>query len=150
MGHVYIVEYSVLCLVDQPCMALCDPMDCSSIHLAPLSMGILQAGILEWLPCPPPKEFPNPGIEPRSPALQLDSLLSEPLGSPWILKWVAYPFSRGSSWPRNRTGVSHFAGEFLTSWATKETHNEILLSHTKTWNNAICSNTDGPQGHYAK
>ena len=79
-GHVYIVEYSVPCLVDQSCMTLCDSMDYSSICLAPLSMGILQAGILEWLPCPPLKEFPNPGIEPRSPTLQLDSLLSEPLG----------------------------------------------------------------------
>ena len=47
---------------------------------APLSMGILPARILEWLPCPPPKELPNPGIEPRSLALQVDSLLSEPPG----------------------------------------------------------------------
>ena len=30
------------------------------------------------LPCPPPGDLPNPGIEPRSPALQVDSLLSEP------------------------------------------------------------------------
>ena len=35
---------------------------------APLSMGILQARILEWLPCPPPGHLPNPGIEPMSPA----------------------------------------------------------------------------------
>ena len=32
------------------------------------------------LPCPPPEDLPNPGIEPRSPALQVDSLLSEPAG----------------------------------------------------------------------
>ena len=32
------------------------------------------------LPCPPPGDLPNPGIEPRSPALQADSLQSEPLG----------------------------------------------------------------------
>ena len=31
-------------------------------------------------------------------------------GSPRILKWVAYPFSRGSSWPKNWTGVSWIAG----------------------------------------
>jgi len=29
------------------------------------------------LPCPPPEDLPNPGIEPRSPALQADSLPSE-------------------------------------------------------------------------
>ena len=41
-------------------------------------------------------------------------------GSPRILKWVAYPFSRGSSWPRNWTGVSCIAGRFFTSWAARE------------------------------
>ena len=34
------------------------------------------------LPCTSPGDFPNPGIEPRSPALQADSLLSEPPGKP--------------------------------------------------------------------
>ena len=41
-------------------------------------------------------------------------------GSPRILEWVAYPFSSKSSWPRNRTRVSCIAGQFLTSWATRE------------------------------
>ena len=36
-----------------------------------------------------------------------------------ILEWVDFPFSRGSSQPRNQTQVSHIAGEFLTSWATR-------------------------------
>ena len=35
-----------------------------------------------------------------------------------ILEGVAVPFSSGSSWPRNRTGVSCIAGGFFTSWAT--------------------------------
>ena len=73
---------------------------------APLSMEILQARILEWLPCPPPGDLPNPGIEPRSLTLQADSFTDSHQGSPRILGWVAYPFSRGSSWPRNCTGVS--------------------------------------------
>ena len=37
-----------------------------------------------------------------------------------ILEWVAIAFSRGSSCPRNRTGVSCIADEFFTSWATTE------------------------------
>ena len=41
-------------------------------------------------------------------------------GSLRILKWVAYPFSYGSSWPRNQTRVSCIAGEFFTSWATRK------------------------------
>ena len=41
-------------------------------------------------------------------------------GSSRILEWVAYPFSRGSSKPRNRTRVSCIAGGFFTNWAVRE------------------------------
>ena len=37
-----------------------------------------------------------------------------------ILEWVAIAFSRGSSWPRDRSQVSHIAGRFFTMWATRE------------------------------
>ena len=37
-----------------------------------------------------------------------------------ILEWVAFPFSRGSSQPRDQTQVSRIAGEFFTIWATRE------------------------------
>ena len=37
-----------------------------------------------------------------------------------ILEWVAVPFSRRSSQPRNQTRVSFIAGGFFTSWATRE------------------------------
>ena len=50
-------------------------MDCSlpgsSFH------GIFQARTLEWLPFPSPGDLPDPGIEPRSSALQVDSLPAE-------------------------------------------------------------------------
>ena len=41
-------------------------------------------------------------------------------GSSRILEWVAYPFSRGSSWPRNWTGVSCITDRCFTIWAIKE------------------------------
>ena len=67
-----------MCLVIQSCPTLCNPIDCSllgsSVH------GILQAIILELLPFPSPRDLPDPGIESRSPTLQVDSLLSEPPG----------------------------------------------------------------------
>ena len=47
---------AVLCLVTQLCMSLCDPMDCNP--QAPLSMGILQTRILEWVAMPSSREFP--------------------------------------------------------------------------------------------
>ena len=64
--------------VTQSC--LCNPKDCSSpgssVH------GILQARIQNGLPFPSSRDLPNPGIKPRSPAWQTDSLLSEPPGKP--------------------------------------------------------------------
>ena len=134
----------------------CSPMDCSppssSVH------GIFQGRILEWVAISFPEYLPGSGIklvsptlladslqlshqgstssqtrvEPRSPALQADSLPSEPQGSSGTLEWVACPFPRGSPQPRNRTGVSSFAGRLLTSWATGEVLRNwywLLITH---------------------
>ena len=89
-------------------------------HQAILSMEFSRQEYWSGLPCPPPGDLPNPGIEPRSPTLQVDSLLSEPPGSPRILEWRAYPFFRGSSWPRNWVGFFCIAGGSFISWATRE------------------------------
>ena len=56
----------------------CNPLD-SSVH------GILHARMIEWAVFPSPGDFPDPVIEPMSPAspaLLADSLLSEPPGKP--------------------------------------------------------------------
>ena len=44
---------------------------------APLSMGFSRHESWSGLPFPSPEDLPDPGIEPRSPALQADSLLTE-------------------------------------------------------------------------
>ena len=51
-------------------------------HQAPLSMGFSWQVYWSGLPCSPPRDLPNPGTEPRSPASQADSLLSEPARKP--------------------------------------------------------------------
>ena len=54
-------------------------------HQAPLSMGFSRQEYWSGLPCPPPGDLPNPGIEPESPmapTLQADSLPFEPPGKP--------------------------------------------------------------------
>ena len=66
----------------QLCLTLCDPMDCSPPGFS--DYGTLQAGILEWVACLPPGDLLGPGIEPGSPALQADSLLTELWGKPYI------------------------------------------------------------------
>ena len=50
-----------VCSTPQSCPTLCDPMDCSPPGSS--VRGILQARILEWAPCPPPGDLPDPGIE---------------------------------------------------------------------------------------
>ena len=44
-----------------------------------------------------------------------------------ILKWIAIPFSRESSHPRDRTQVCCIAGKFFIIWATREAHLDIYL-----------------------
>ena len=75
--------HSCLCLVTQSCPTLCDPKDCSppgsSVH------GISQARILEWVAIYFSRDPPDPGIESGSPALQANSLPSEPPGGhSWV------------------------------------------------------------------
>ena len=69
-------------LVAQSRLTLCDLMDCSSpgssVH------WFLQARILEWVAIPFSRDIPDPGIKPGSPALEPDSLPSEPPGKPII------------------------------------------------------------------
>ena len=72
----------VCVLVAQSCLTLCDPMDCSQ---APLSMEFSKQEYWSGLPFLSPGDLPNPGIEPGSPALQAESLPSEPLGKPICL-----------------------------------------------------------------
>ena len=64
-------------------------------YQAPLSTGFSRQGYWSELPFPPPGDLPNPGIEPRCPALQADALPSEPPGK---------PTPRG---PSNNYSVSH-------------------------------------------
>ena len=44
-----------------------------------------------------------------------------------ILEWVAFPFSRGSSQPRDGTQVFRTAGRFFTSWATREAQKKVEM-----------------------
>ena len=54
------------------------------------SMGFSRQEYWSGLPFPSPGDLPDPGIEPRSPALQADALTSEPPGKPFIRKGVEF------------------------------------------------------------
>ena len=64
--------------VAQSCLTLCDLMDCTC--QAPPSMGFSRQDYWSGLPFSSPGDIPNPGIEPGSPALQANTLPSEPQG----------------------------------------------------------------------
>ena len=80
----YVLSHSV--------MSDSNPMDCSP----PGSSALRDSPRQEYwsgLPCPPPRDLPNPGIKPKSPALQADSLPSETPGKPkfFFTNLLKYP-----------------------------------------------------------
>ena len=122
---------------------VCDPMDCclpgSSVH------GILQARKLKWIAMPSSRgssllKDPTHGplrpwqalaggffttsttwetffpSESESHSVMSNSLVHG-IFQARILEWIAFPFSRRSFQPRDRTQVSCIAGRFFTSWA---------------------------------
>jgi len=88
--------------VAQSCPTLATPW--TEAYQALLSMGFSRQKYWSWVPLPsPPIDYTVHGI------LQAR-----------IMEWVAVPFCRASSHPRDQTQVSCIAGRFLTSWATRE------------------------------
>ena len=67
-------------------------------HQVPLSKGFLRQESWSRLPFPSPGDVPKPGIEPGSPALQADSLPSQPPGKPITLKGKGSLGSLGWTW----------------------------------------------------
>ena len=72
-------------LVAQSCPTLCNPMDYIA-HQTPLSMEFSKQKYWRGLPILSPGDLPDPGIEPRSPTLQADSLTSEPPGKSYLIR----------------------------------------------------------------
>ena len=65
-------------------------------HQTPLSMGFSRQEYWSGLPFPSPGDLPDPGIEPRFPALQADTLTSEPPGNSrrWVIEDLALIYVR--------------------------------------------------------
>ena len=87
----------------------------------PLSMGILQARILEWVAMPSSRGSSQPRDGTQISCIAGGFLiLSEAPGKPKHTGLGSLFLLQGSSWPRNRTGVSCIAGRFFSSWATRD------------------------------
>ena len=85
--EILFANFMSLSEVAQSCPTLCDPWTVA--HQAPPSMGFSRQEYWSGLPFPSPGDLPDPGIEPRSPTLQADTLTSEPPGKPTTnFKWT--------------------------------------------------------------
>ena len=91
------------CLLAQSCLTLWNPMDCSppgsSAHgdSPGQNTGAGSPFLLQGI-------FPTQGLNPGLPNFRRILYHLSHQGSPRTLEWVANPFSRVSSWPRNQTG----------------------------------------------
>ena len=122
--YTYLHGIYVLCLGAQSCPTVCNPIDCSppgsSVHGDSLgkNTGVGCHALLQGI-------FWIQGFNSGPPHWRQILYHLTHQGSPKIVEWVAYPFSRGASWPRNWTRVSCITGRFATSWATRETHMRV-------------------------
>ena len=101
-----------LCLVIQSCPAFYDPIDCSLPGFSVLgdssakNTGVGCYALLRGI-------FPAQGSNPGLPYCRRIICWLNHQGSPRILVWVAYTFSRGFSWPGNGMRVSSIAGGWI-------------------------------------
>ena len=124
-GQILTFVVCVKCVkVAQSCPTLCEPLDCTGVGSLSLLQGVF------------PTQGSNPGLphcrqilyqlghngSPNEVKCKLRPTRCNPMDyaihgilQARILEWVAFPFSRGSSQPRDRTQVSCIAGGFFTS-----------------------------------
>ena len=107
----------ILCHVYESHSALSDSLQHNRLYRPQNSPGQNTVGSLSLLQGIFPTQRLNPGL------LNCRWILYclRHQGSPRILEWVAYPFCRESSQPKNRTEVSCIAGRFFTNWAIRDT-----------------------------
>ena len=103
--------------VAQTCLTLWNPMVSSPRNSPGQNTGVDSLSFFSW-GWIFPTQGSNSGL---SHCRQILYQLSHK-GSWRTLEWLDYPFTRGSSRPRNWTGVSYTAGRFFTNWAIREAH----------------------------
>ena len=134
-----------MCVRDQSCLILCDPIDCSL--QAPLSTAFFRQKYWRGLSFPSPGDLPNPGTEPRSPTSQADSLLFDYQGSPNIShnKWYFKAGNKIKVIIFQKTQITDLPGlQDLYFWEVR-----ALKCHEKFWTGLRFWNT-GTDSHKAK
>ena len=111
------------------CCAVLSVLSCSvvsnslqpvTVARLPCPWGFSRQEYWSWLPCLSPGD---PQLRDRTQVSHIAGgffTIWAHHGSPRILKWIAYPFSKGSFQPRKGTGASCIADRFFIRWATRE------------------------------
>ena len=127
-------------LVAKLCPTLVDcSLPASSVHRDSLGKNT-------WVGCRALLQgiFPTQGSNPRLPYCRQIFYHLNHQGSPRILEWVPYHFSRGSSQFRDWTQVSHIADGFFTIWATREAQGKLP---TGVGSLSLLQGTTHPRNH---
>ena len=115
-------------------------------HQAPLSMGFSGREYWSGLPFASPGDLPDPGIEPASPALQTDSLLSEPPGkylfsissvqfSHWVMSSSLWPHGLQHAWPPCPSPTPRaYLNSCPSSWWSIQLSHPLLSPSPPTFN----------------
>ena len=93
--------------------SLWSPRVCSPWNSPDQNTGVGSLSLLQGI-------FPTQESNPGLPYCRRILYQLSHKGSPRIMEWVAYLFSSGSFWLRNRTRVSCIAGIFFTNWAIRD------------------------------
>ena len=97
----FVILLSLKVKVTQSCLILCNPMNCSPSGSS--AHEILQARILEWVAIPPPRDLPDPGIEPyllcllHSSSLHPGFFITKPPGKP-LMKYQSPVIRNNAKW----------------------------------------------------
>ena len=118
------VFYAVLCLIAQSCPTLQPHGLHPARFLCPWRFS--RQGYWSGLRCPPQGIFPAEGLNPCLQHCRMTLYHLSHQGSPRILEWKAYPFSRGSSQPRNWTGISLQADSLPAELLGKERKETLI------------------------
>ena len=119
----YIYQYCIVCAVLSHSVMSDSATSWAVAHQAPLSMGIIQTRILEWVAMPSSRGSSQPRNQTQvfhNACRFFTAWATKEAQEYWSGYPFWYPFSRGSSWPRSPTRVSYVISRSFTSWDTRE------------------------------
>ena len=126
-----------VCVVAQLCPTLWDPMDCR---------GFSRQEYWSGLPCPPPGNLPDPGIGPRSPTLQADSLPSKPSGSLLLLSRFSHVRLLATPWTAAHQAPLSLGFSRQEHWSGLPLPSPMHESEKWKWSRSVLSDSERPHG----